>query len=273
MKKYSYLLLLASAIFLMAGECMNPCKNVECVNGTCVEGICDCDDGWDGTLCDVDMCAGIDCDHGDCVDGECVCDDGWDGTLCDDCETDCGAHGACNDAGECACTDGYTGDNCQTPPTSSLCSNTCEYADDGECDDGGTGSDYSVCDCGTDCIDCGSRVAADCGGGTNAAISVWTSIVSFPCNTQKIDVYLNDVYEGFLDSYYSSEPDCGDGGTVTTEVNAGTHTLYAECNDGDTYWGPGDVTVADGYCLMLELTADKKMVVKMVKLRNDLFNK
>ena len=38
-----------------------------------------------------------------------------------------------------------------------ICTNTCEWARDGECDDGGEGSDYSVCDYGTDCSDCGSR--------------------------------------------------------------------------------------------------------------------
>ncbi|MBO6940792.1 MAG: hypothetical protein JJ863_37805 [Deltaproteobacteria bacterium] len=38
-----------------------------------------------------------------------------------------------------------------------LCTETCEYSNDGDCDDGGPGSDYSLCDLGTDCIDCGPR--------------------------------------------------------------------------------------------------------------------
>ncbi|MEM6956302.1 MAG: hypothetical protein AAF645_11455 [Myxococcota bacterium] len=37
------------------------------------------------------------------------------------------------------------------------CTNTCSFADDGDCDDGGPGSDFSVCDFGTDCGDCGPR--------------------------------------------------------------------------------------------------------------------
>lgn len=37
------------------------------------------------------------------------------------------------------------------------CDNTCYYAYDGECDDGGRNSLTSLCDCGTDCYDCGSR--------------------------------------------------------------------------------------------------------------------
>lgn len=47
------------------------------------------------------------------------------------------------------------------PPDAGLggsrCTNTCRYADDGDCDDGGPGSDYSFCELGTDCADCGPR--------------------------------------------------------------------------------------------------------------------
>ena len=42
--------------------------------------------------------------------------------------------------------------------TSSDCSY--EYASDGVCDDGGPGAEYSICEIGTDCTDCGSRVDA-----------------------------------------------------------------------------------------------------------------
>jgi hypothetical protein len=41
--------------------------------------------------------------------------------------------------------------------TKTVCDNTCTYAYDGVCDDGGQGSSFSVCDCGTDCFDCGER--------------------------------------------------------------------------------------------------------------------
>ncbi|MCB9203501.1 MAG: hypothetical protein H6603_00875 [Flavobacteriales bacterium] len=44
-----------------------------------------------------------------------------------------------------------------TSCTKSVCDNTCSYAYDGTCDDGGQGSSYSLCDCGTDCADCGER--------------------------------------------------------------------------------------------------------------------
>lgn len=41
--------------------------------------------------------------------------------------------------------------------TGQLCESTCRYAGDGECDDGGPGAQYSVCELGTDCGDCGPR--------------------------------------------------------------------------------------------------------------------
>lgn len=39
-----------------------------------------------------------------------------------------------------------------------FCEDTCRFANDGACDDGELGSSFSVCDCGTDCTDCGSRI-------------------------------------------------------------------------------------------------------------------
>lgn len=45
--------------------------------------------------------------------------------------------------------------------TEEVCDNTCPYAFDGDCDDGGPNSDYDLCDCGTDCADCGTRQVSD----------------------------------------------------------------------------------------------------------------
>jgi len=39
------------------------------------------------------------------------------------------------------------------------CFETCTHASDTDCDDGGDGSEYSLCDIGTDCVDCGPRLA------------------------------------------------------------------------------------------------------------------
>ena len=37
------------------------------------------------------------------------------------------------------------------------CSNTCDNANDGECNDGGPGAEFTACNFGTDCNDCGQR--------------------------------------------------------------------------------------------------------------------
>ena len=42
-----------------------------------------------------------------------------------------------------------------------ICLESCSYSNDGACDDGGESSDYSVCDFGTDCADCGTRMQLD----------------------------------------------------------------------------------------------------------------
>ena len=60
-----------------------------------------------------------------------------------------------------------------------LCANHCNdavssYASDGDCDDGGTSSEYSLCDLGTDCADCGARPATTAQPDwCNSTLSVW----------------------------------------------------------------------------------------------------
>ena len=49
----------------------------------------------------------------------------------------------------------------QTSRRLSECTNTCYFNNDGECDDGQTGSTTSLCACGTDCTDCGSRTSCE----------------------------------------------------------------------------------------------------------------
>ena len=47
-------------------------------------------------------------------------------------------------------------------PETEFCDNTCHYPQDIACDDGGPGADFSVCDEGTDCSDCGAREKPHC---------------------------------------------------------------------------------------------------------------
>jgi hypothetical protein len=250
-------------------QIIDPCYEVDCGNhGSCSGGVCICDPGWDGSDCTMeDLCFNVDCsNHGDCVDGNCDCNANWSGANCDVCANDCGTHGECGDDGLCDCDPGWTGSDCATEEPAGICSNTCTWADDGDCDDGGPGSDYSVCTCGTDCQDCGTRSESDCESGGNGTLGVWTSLSTFPCNTTLIDVYVDDAYVGAIDDYFNTTPACGDIGVVTVSLFAGSHTLYAECNSGTTYWGPGTITIYDGYCTLIELI-EKKNFVTIVKER------
>jgi hypothetical protein len=78
------LLFLPLLTILMFSSCdSDPCKDVNCGNGTCIEGTCDCDEGWGGENCDIDLCA--DCENGDCTTGDCNCFEGYEG---DNCETE-----------------------------------------------------------------------------------------------------------------------------------------------------------------------------------------
>jgi len=66
------------------------CGEIVCVHGDCVnDTICDCEPGWEGIDCavDIDDCADAPCVNGVCEDREngfaCVCDPAFEGRLCD----------------------------------------------------------------------------------------------------------------------------------------------------------------------------------------------
>jgi hypothetical protein len=67
------------------------CVEMQCDSGTCDNGVCTCDRGWYGKLCDVNPCVGnvaSPCVNGTCVptsaaSKRCACNEGWAGALCD----------------------------------------------------------------------------------------------------------------------------------------------------------------------------------------------
>ncbi|XP_070545589.1 scavenger receptor cysteine-rich domain-containing protein DMBT1-like [Ptychodera flava] len=75
----------------------------------------------------------------------------------------------------------------------SLCSNHCFFSKDGICDDGGSNADYSVCDYGSDCADCGVRfetsslTSATPWWWNSSPLSTWTSL---PPSTMTSSPYL-----------------------------------------------------------------------------------
>ena len=61
---------------LMSLSCTDQCNRIDCRNGgICLEGNCDCPEGFLGDLCEIkDLCYGVTCAYdGECMDGSCVC--------------------------------------------------------------------------------------------------------------------------------------------------------------------------------------------------------
>jgi len=102
--------------------CAEPICNPTCKNGECkLPNVCVCEIGWDGLDCGtcIDMPG---CVNGAC-NGEpltCNCDEHWQGALCDTpkCTDDCNNNGICVDTAgeehECKCNLGWGGDTCDT---------------------------------------------------------------------------------------------------------------------------------------------------------------
>jgi hypothetical protein len=101
-----------------------------------------------------------------------------------------------------------------------ICTNTCINRSDGDCDDGGPGAEFSYCDIGTDCADCGPRpdrletCSLSCGNcypGTGGTISFtgypneyyFKTIYSQTCNACSSvasggAMYVYQAYNGYL---------------------------------------------------------------------------
>ena len=137
------------------------------------------------------------------------------------------------------------------PPPSPMtsgetCIDTCVYAGDSECDDGGHGSQYSECQLGTDCSDCGERPIdivnrTDCDGNDATHQNTWigdgicddgTHGLNFNCDKFACDggdcpcrtLYdcAGQAYDEFFQSYL------GDG-----YCDDGTWGLYFNCPEFD----------------------------------------
>ncbi|KAM8952536.1 tenascin-X [Pelodytes ibericus] len=115
--------------------------------GVCVDGQCQCKDGYMGDRCQLQTCP-EDCnDQGRCVKGRCICFEGYFGLACGSktCPNNCYNQGQCED-GVCVCDYGFSGLDC----SARNCPNNC--LNRGKCEDG-----VCVCDSGFSGVDCGSR--------------------------------------------------------------------------------------------------------------------
>ncbi|CAB4063440.1 Teneurin-m,Tenascin,Teneurin-a [Lepeophtheirus salmonis] len=110
--------------------------------GLCLHGSCSCEEGWTGPRCAYRICDERCASHGQCKDGKCLCQRGWNGKHCS--LNGCGPEGKCNDRGncdvnmngeyECKCYPGWTG-------------RYCEYHDETDCEDGIDNDENGLTDC------------------------------------------------------------------------------------------------------------------------------
>lgn len=56
---------------LLVGGCADPCDDVVCQFGNCIDGVCP------------DPCENVNCNSGNCNEGFCDCDEGFEGNMCD----------------------------------------------------------------------------------------------------------------------------------------------------------------------------------------------
>jgi len=132
-------------------EKIDLCKDITCENnGECNEGFCDCEDGFKGKHCEINIndCPGINpCQNdGICVDEvnkySCNCKEGFEGDNCEININDCPAINPCRNDGicvdeinkySCNCKEGFEGDNCEININDCPAINPCQ--NDGVCVD------------------------------------------------------------------------------------------------------------------------------------------
>uniref|UniRef100_A0A4W3HYK5 Tenascin C n=1 Tax=Callorhinchus milii TaxID=7868 RepID=A0A4W3HYK5_CALMI len=132
--------------------------------GRCVDGACQCFEGYAGAGCDRELCP-VDCgQHGRCADGECVCDEGFTDHDCSEiiCPRDCYDRGRCVE-GQCFCDQGFTGEDCGELSCPSDCHDRGACVE-GRClcREGFAGEDCGELSCPGDCRQRGACVRGRC---------------------------------------------------------------------------------------------------------------
>ncbi len=237
-------------------------------NGSCSmdTGLCACDTGWAGVLCNIcdEGYYGTDCEscpacsHGSCNDGNegdggCTCDVGWEGDLCDSaiCDLTC-IHGSCTAPDTCTCLEGYDGDTCEEcaegynnypdcvmdPCYDADCSEFDRDCTEGVCIDNGDGTHRCEAnpinvglDCGDGPTECSGQDTCD-GSGTCQPNDFDTSTMCGDAGTECVN-----------QDYCDGSGSCADHGFVA--VNTACGNSPTECSGQDTCDGSGTCQTND----------------------------
>ncbi|KAK3765247.1 hypothetical protein RRG08_051870 [Elysia crispata] len=99
--------------FVTSSLCKQGCRN----GGTCnPHGVCECPQGFRGTLCDIALCSPPCQNNGTCISpSTCACPPGYKGDYCEKavCGRICQHGGHCLKEGFCWCQPGFFGDGCE----------------------------------------------------------------------------------------------------------------------------------------------------------------
>lgn len=136
-------------MLLLTTSCKDDCKDVQCINGSCDEGFCNCFPGFTGNECETRICDTLVCmNDGECVNGVCECPEGFTGLNCETnlaCQgLTCDNGGTCNTTtATCDCLPGYSGDFCENVLTPTNLRITAVRIDDFPATNNGLGWDAS----------------------------------------------------------------------------------------------------------------------------------
>ncbi|XP_046872433.1 teneurin-1-like isoform X2 [Hypomesus transpacificus] len=231
------------------GQCIDPtCSN----HGSCIQGICICNQAYKGVNCEQVDCVDPQCaGNGVCVRGECVCSAGWVGVSCDDplpaCQDQCSGHGTyLLDTDTCACQPNWTGPDCYIELCPVPCSShgVCSAAQC-QCEEGWLGAACDQRACHARCEEHG-----DCHDGTCVCQPGWEG-EHCTLVTHDLDVVVKDGCPGLCSGHGRCTLEQSGWRCICQSGWSGpgcSVVMETECSDGTDNDGDGLVDCVDPDC-------------------------